>query len=151
VLVDINRVENLAGITTKPDAIFIGAMTRLATLQADAGLAQSCAVLSEACAHVAHPQVRNRGTLVGNLLHAEPASELPAVLLALDARVRARSATSERWIDLSEFHVGIYETALDDTELVTEIAIPRLSADARTCFMEVARRRGDFALMGVAV
>jgi carbon-monoxide dehydrogenase medium subunit len=95
--------------------------------------------------------VRNRGTLGGNLCQADPASELPAVLLALDARVRGRSLEGERWIGLSEFHRGIYETALGDTELLAEIAIPRLPADARTCFMEAARRRGDFALMGVAV
>src|SRR5262249_48227868 len=74
----------------------------------------------------------------------------PAVLLALDARVRARSLAGERWIGLGDFHRGIYETALDDTELVTEIALPPLLAEARTCFMEAARRRGDCAMMGVA-
>jgi carbon-monoxide dehydrogenase medium subunit len=151
VLIDINRVGGLAGITCKPDAARIGAMTRLATLQADAHLARSFPLLTEACTHVAHPQVRNRGTLGGNLCQADPASELPAVLLALDARVRAGTLRGERWIGVAEFHRGIYETAIDDTELVTEIAIPQLPLEARTCFMEAARRRGDFAMMGVAV
>jgi carbon-monoxide dehydrogenase medium subunit len=151
VLIDINRVDGLAGIIPKTDAILIGAMTRFAALQADIDLARSLPLLAEACVHVAHPQVRNRGTLGGNLCQADPASELPAVLLALDAGVRVLSLEGERWIGLSEFHRGIYETALGDTELLTDIAIPQLPVDARTCFMEAARRRGDFAMMGVAV
>jgi carbon-monoxide dehydrogenase medium subunit len=151
VLIDINRLAGLAGIMAEPDGTRIGAMTRLAAVKSDPGLASSFPLLAEACGHVAHPQVRNRGTLGGNLCQADPASELPAVLLALDARVRARSLAGERWISLADFHRGIYETALDDTELVTEIALPPLPAEARTCFMEAARRRGDFAMMAVAV
>jgi carbon-monoxide dehydrogenase medium subunit len=151
VLIDINRLAGLAGVASKSDGALVGAMTRLATIKSDLALARSFPLLAEACGHVAHPQVRNRGTLGGNLCQADPASELPAVLLALDARVRVRSFEGERWIALSEFHRGIYETTLDDTELVTEIAIPRLPAETRTCFMETARRRGDFAMMGVAV
>jgi carbon-monoxide dehydrogenase medium subunit len=150
VLIDINRVDGLAGIASKPDGTLVGAMTRLAALKSDATLAQCFPLLAEACGHVAHPQIRNRGTLGGNLCQADPASELPAVLLALDARVRVRSLKGERWIGLSEFHRGIYETALNDTELLAEIAIPQLPVEARTCFMEAARRRGDFAMMGVA-
>jgi carbon-monoxide dehydrogenase medium subunit len=89
--------------------------------------------------------------LGGNLCQADPASELPAVLLALDARVRAQSQDGERWVAMSGFNRGVYETVLEDRELVTEIAIPRLAAGSRTCFVEAARRRGDFAMMGVAV
>ena len=151
VLIDINRLDSLAGVAPAPDAVLVGALTRLAMLQVDAEVAQSFPLLAEACSLVAHPQVRNRGTLGGNLCHADPSSELPAVLLALDARVRARSLAGERWIDLGDFHRGIYETALDDTELLGEIAIPRSPAGTRGCFMEASRRRGDFAMMGVAV
>lgn len=151
VLIDINRVEGFAEIASKADETRVGALTRLAMIEGDASLAQSLPVLVDACRHVAHPQIRNRGTVGGNLCQADPASELPAVLLALDARVRARSLRGERWIALADFHRGIYETALDDSELVTEVAIPQPPADARSCFLETARRRGDFAMMGVAV
>jgi carbon-monoxide dehydrogenase medium subunit len=151
VLIDINRIDSLAGIASKADGARVGSMTRLAALKSDAALVEGFPLLSEACGHVAHPQIRNRGTLGGNLCQADPASELPAVLLALDARACARSQRGERWIGLPEFHRGIYETALDDTELVTEIVIPGLPAGARSCFMEAARRHGDFAMIGVAV
>jgi CO/xanthine dehydrogenase FAD-binding subunit len=106
--------------------------------------------LREAVAQVAHPQIRNRGTIGGNLAHAEPASELPAVMVALDARMRARSTSGERWISAADFFTGILSTALREDELLVEIAVPALPARTGTCFLEMARRRGDFALMGVA-
>jgi carbon-monoxide dehydrogenase medium subunit len=96
--------------------------------------------------HVAHPQIRNRGTLGGNLAHADPASELPAVMLALGARFRARSARGERWIEAADFFRGPLTTALGPEELLVEIALPALPSRTGTCFVEVARRRGDYAL-----
>lgn len=152
VLIDLNRVASLAGIEKAKDGgIRIGAMTRHRTVERDALLAREQPLLGMAMRNVAHPQVRNRGTLGGNLANADPASEMPAVLLALDAQVQAQSSTGERWIKLQDFCRGIYSTALTETEMLAEISVPPLPPGARTCFMEVARRRGDFAMMGVAV
>jgi len=99
---------------------------------------------------VAHPQIRNRGTLGGSLAHADPAAELPVVALALQARLRAQSAGGERWIDASDFFVGLFTTALAPDEMLVEIVLPPLPARTGTAFVEFARRRGDYALMGVA-
>jgi carbon-monoxide dehydrogenase medium subunit len=152
VLIDLNRVASLAGIAKAKDgAIRIGAMTRHRSVERDAVLALEQPLLGMAMCNVAHPQVRNRGTLGGNLANADPASEMPAVLLALDAQVLARSSKGERWVGLEQFSRGIYSTALTETEMLTEISVPPLPPNARTCFMEVARRRGDFAMIGVAV
>jgi carbon-monoxide dehydrogenase medium subunit len=152
VLIDLNRVRSLAGIgTAKDGTIRIGAMTRHRSVERDAMLDREQPLLGSAMRNVAHPQVRNRGTLGGNLAHADPASEMPAALLALDAQVLARSSKGERWIRLEHFFKGVYSTALAETELLAEIAVPALPPDAGTCFREVARRRGDFAMIGVAV
>jgi carbon-monoxide dehydrogenase medium subunit len=152
VLIDLNRVASLAGIgKAKDGGVRIGAMTRHRSVERDAMLAREHPLLGAAMRNVAHPQVRNRGTLGGNLANADPASEMPAVLLALDARVQARSSKGERWIRLDQFFKGIYSTALTEAEMLAEISVPPLPPNARTCFMEVARRRGDFAMMGVAV
>jgi carbon-monoxide dehydrogenase medium subunit len=99
---------------------------------------------------VAHPQIRNRGTLGGSLAHADPAAELPVVALALDARLRAQSASGERWIEAADFFQGLFTTALAVDEMLVEIALPALPARTGTAFIEFARRRGDYALMGVA-
>ena len=152
VLIDLNRVASLAGIgKAKDGGVRIGAMTRHRSVERDAMLAREHPLLGAAMRNVAHPQVRNRGTLGGNLANADPASEMPAVLLALDAQVQARSSKGERWIRLDQFFKGIYSTALTEAEMLAEISVPPLPPNARTCFMEVARRRGDFAMMGVAV
>ena len=152
VLIDLNPVASLAGIAKAKDgAIRIGAMTRHRTVERDTLLAREQPLIGSAMGNVAHPQVRNRGTLGGNLAHADPASEMPAALLALDAQVLARSSRGERWIRLEHFFNGVYSTALTETEMLAEIAVPALPANSRTCFIEVARRRGDFAMIGVAV
>jgi aerobic carbon-monoxide dehydrogenase medium subunit len=106
--------------------------------------------LTEALPHVAHPQIRNRGTLAGNLAHGDPASELPAVVLALGGRMLVRSNHSERWIDASNFFQAPLMTALRAEEMLVEIQLPDLPGSAGTCFIEVARRRGDYAVLGVA-
>jgi carbon-monoxide dehydrogenase medium subunit len=101
--------------------------------------------------HVSHPQIRNRGTLGGNLAQADPASEMPAVVLALGGRLKARSAQGERWIAARDFFVGALTTALRADEMLVEIALPALPRHSGTCFLELARRQGDYAMMGVAV
>ncbi len=150
-LIDINPLRELDYVRVAADGgLRIGALTRHRTLERDALVAQHAPLVAEAVRHVAHPQIRNRGTLGGNLAHADPASELPAVMLALGARLRARSARGERWIDATAFWRGPLTTALGPEEMLVEIALPALPSRSGTCFVEVARRRGDYALLGVA-
>jgi CO/xanthine dehydrogenase FAD-binding subunit len=150
-LVDINPLRELEYIRAAGDGrLAIGALTRNRTLERDAAVAEHQPLVHEAVPHVAHPQIRNRGTLGGNLAHADPASELPAVVLALGARLRAQSARGERWIEARDFFVGVFTTALRPDEMLVEVELPRLPPRTGTCFMEVARRRGDYAMMGVA-
>jgi len=151
VVVDINPLGELDFVRAAgAGGLRIGALTRNRTLERDALVAQRQPLVREALPHVAHPQIRNRGTLGGNLAHADPASELPALMLALDARLRAQSARGERWIEAREFFRGVFTTALRADELLAEVELPGLPPRTGTCFMEVARRRGDYAMMGVA-
>ena len=149
VLIDINRLDDLAGITGEAGVTRIGALTRYRALERDAAIARDQPLLREALPLIAHPQIRNRGTIGGNLAHADPASELPAVMLALGARLHAQSVRGERWIDALAFFRGALTTALAADEMLVEIELPVRPRHA-TCFIEVARRRGDFALIGVA-
>jgi CO/xanthine dehydrogenase FAD-binding subunit len=150
-LIDLNGLSELADIEEGADGgLLLGALVRHRDLERRPEVARRHPLLREAVAQVAHPQIRNRGTIGGNLAHAEPASELPAVMVALDARMRARSTSGERWISAADFFTGILSTALREDELLVEIAVPALPARTGTCFLEMARRRGDFALMGVA-
>jgi len=150
-LIDINPLRELDHVRVAPDgALRIGALTRHRTLERDPLVAERAPLIAEAVRHVAHPQIRNRGTLGGNLAHADPASELPAVMLALGARFRARSARGERWLEAADFFRGPLATALGPEEMLVEIALPALPPRSGTCFLEVARRRGDYALLGVA-
>ena len=151
VLVDINPVKELDYVRGNGDgALRIGALTRTRTLEREKLVARLQPLVHEAAPHVAHPQIRNRGTLGGNLAHADPASEMPAVVLALGARLRMRSARGERWIDARDFFVSVFTTALAADEMLIEVELPELPQHTGTCFMEVARRRGDYAMMGVA-
>jgi CO/xanthine dehydrogenase FAD-binding subunit len=150
-LVDINPLHNLDYVRVDDDGtVRIGALTRNRTLEREPLLAARQPLISEAVRQVAHPQIRNRGTLGGNLAHADPASELPAVVVALGGRLKARSARGERWIDAQQFFVGALRTALRADEMLVEVELPALPPRTGTCFLEVARRRGDYAMMGVA-
>jgi CO/xanthine dehydrogenase FAD-binding subunit len=150
VLIDINAIGDLAGIRPTGAATRIGPVTRYRTLQRDATFTKSFALIGEALPHIAHPQIRNRGTIGGNLSHADPASELPAIMLALRARLRVQAAAGERWIEASDFFVGALTTELQPDEMLAEIELPLPKPRTGCCFMEIARRRGDFAIVGVA-
>ena len=152
VLIDVNPIETLSNIArVNGHALRIGALTRYRMLERDASIAGEIPLIAEALPHIAHPQVRNRGTIGGNLSHADPASELPAIVVALGGRLRAQSARGERWIVASDFFLGPLTTALADDEMLTEVELPLQPARSGSCFMEVARRKGDFALLGIAV
>lgn len=101
--------------------------------------------------HVAHPQIRNRGTLGGSLANADPAAELPVIMLALGARMKVRGADSERWVEASNFFSGMFTTDLTPGEMLVEIELPSQQSRTGWSFLEVAPRAGDYALMGVAV
>ncbi len=149
-LVDLNRIAELSYIRSERDGIAIGAMTRQRAVERSEEVAQAAPLLAEAMPSIAHPQIRNRGTVGGSIAHADPSAELPAVMLALEARFRARSSTGERSIPAAEFFKGLLETALQPGELLVEIAVPPLLPRSGTAFLELARRHGDYALVGVA-
>jgi carbon-monoxide dehydrogenase medium subunit len=149
VLIDINGLAELDYVR-EDGGLRIGALTRMRTLERSPLVAERQPLLHEAVPHIAHPQIRNRGTFGGNLSHADPASELPAVMLALRARLRLQSAHGGRWIDAKGFFTGALTTALRDDEMLIEVELPSLPLHTGTCFLEVARRRGDYAMMGVA-
>ena len=150
VLIDLNTLADLAYVRPAPDGLRIGALTRTRAVERDQLVADHQPLLHEAVPHVAHPQIRNRSTIGGNLAHADPASEMPAVVLALGGRLKAVSSRGERWIAAGDFFTGPLTTALAVDEMLTEIALPALPDNAGTCFLEVARRQGDYAMMGVA-
>lgn len=150
VLIDLNRVAELSYIREEDSALRIGAMTRERQLELDPLIPKWSPLLEEAMPHVAHPQIRNRGTLGGSLANADPAAELPVIMLALDARLKARSASDERWIDAQNFFSGMFSTDLAPDEILVEIELPASPPRTGWSFMEVAPRAGDYALMGVA-
>jgi CO/xanthine dehydrogenase FAD-binding subunit len=152
VLVDLNRLDPLAYLHETPDGgLRIGAMTRQRSAERSSVVASRASLLSEAMPWVAHPQIRNRGTVGGSLAHADPAAELPAVMVALEAQLVLQSRTAIRTVPAQDFFTGILSTVLGPDELLTEIQIPARPARTGAAFMEVARRHGDFALVGVAV
>lgn len=155
VLVDLNNISELFYIRPEDDGgLRIGAMTRQSQVEHDPLVAERAPLLHETMPHIAHPQIRNRGTIGGTLAHADPAAELPAVSLALNARFRLRSPAGERWVSADDFFVGFFTTALEPGELLVEIALPPMphSRNGRSgwSFQEIARRHGDYALVGVA-
>ena len=150
VLIDLNRVAELSFIRAAADVIRIGSMARERHLEFDAAIENHTPLLHEATPFIAHPQIRNRGTIGGSIVHADPAAELPVLMLALNARLKAQKASSERWIDAKDFFVGMFTTALEPDELLVEIELPFMPPHTGWSFMEVAPRAGDYALMGVA-
>lgn len=151
VLIDINPLTALAGIASRPSGVlWVGALTRHSAVLRSPEIAARAPLAAEAMPHVAHAQIRNRGTLCGNLAHADPASEMPAVMLASDAVMKAVSVRGERDIAVRDFFVSLYTTALADDEMLGGVELPPLPPASGSAFLEVARRRGDFALMGVA-
>jgi carbon-monoxide dehydrogenase medium subunit len=152
VLVDLNAIAALAYVRTDPDgALRVGAMTRQRAAERSDLIAREVPLLHEALPWIAHPQIRNRGTVGGSLAHADPSAELPAVMVALDAQFVLQSRAAMRTAPARNFYLGPLTTELRPDELLTEIRIPPSGPRATAAFLEVARRRGDYALVGVAV
>jgi CO/xanthine dehydrogenase FAD-binding subunit len=153
VIVDLNGIDSLAGLgrDDASGALRIGAMTRQAAVERSELVADGWSLLRQAVRFAGHPQTRSRGTVGGSVAHADPAAELPAALLALDAVFHLRSASGSRTVSASDFFVGPLTTVLEPGELLVEIEVPALPAGARTAFVEHARTHGDFATAGAAV
>jgi carbon-monoxide dehydrogenase medium subunit len=151
ILIDLNRIRELSFIRERGASLRIGAMTRERHLEFDPLVAKQTPLLAEAVPFIAHPQIRNRGTLGGSIVNADPAAELPVLMLALGARLKARNVSGERWINAQDFFVGMFTTALAPHEILVEIELPPSPPRTGWSFMEVAPRAGDYASMGVAV
>jgi carbon-monoxide dehydrogenase medium subunit len=152
VIVDINRLANLAFIRKRVDGgLTLGALTRHRALERSPDVQSQSPLLAATMPLVAHFQIRNRGTVGGSLAHADPAAELPAVAVILGTELILRSARAERVVRAEDFFLGYMTTAMEPNELLTEIRIPALRPRVGWAIEEVARRRGDFAMVGVAV
>jgi carbon-monoxide dehydrogenase medium subunit len=149
-IVDISEIGELRGIAVDGGVVAIGALTRHVDLLRSPDIAAHAPLLAQAVTHVAHPAIRNRGTIGGSLAHADPAAELPACMLALNATIIARGPGGERRIAAKDFFTGIYETALTPQELLTSVELPLPPKNAAHFFCEFARRHGDYAIVGMA-
>ena len=149
VLVDVGRLDDLRYINDAGDYIAIGALTRHRDLETSSLLASAAPLLAHAAGHVGDPQVRHRGTIGGSLAHADPASDLPAVAIAMGATIVATGPNGTREIAASEFYTGFLESALAPDELLTEIRIPKLDTQGWS-FQKFNRRAQDWAIVGVA-
>jgi aerobic carbon-monoxide dehydrogenase medium subunit len=147
-LVDLNRVDELHGIQRDNGTLTVGATTRQATIERSE-LAQTVPLLARAAPLIGHFQIRNRGTVGGSLAHADPAAELPAVALALDAQLEVATAAGRRAVPAADFFVGTWTTSLEPDELLTAVKFPIWDGRCGFVVDEVARRAGDFALAGV--
>lgn len=150
-LVDLNRIPGLSGVSDAGDHLRIGAMTRYASLETDPLIAAHVPLFGMGLPHIAHAAIRNRGTIGGSVSLADPAAEMPALLLALEATIEVQGPSGARKIPADDFFVGMYETAVDPGELVTAILVPKAQPEDRFGFYELARRHGDYAIAGVAI
>jgi carbon-monoxide dehydrogenase medium subunit len=149
-IVDIGELAELRGIVVKQGVLTIGALTRHVDLLKSAEVIAHAPLLADAVAHVAHPAIRNRGTIGGSLAHADPASELPACMVTLGATIIARGPGGERRIAANAFFAGIYETVLSPQELLVAVELPAAPTHSTHFFHEFARRSGDYAIVGLA-
>jgi CO/xanthine dehydrogenase FAD-binding subunit len=149
-LIDLNKIPDLAYIRDAGDHIAIGAMTRERAVENSELVRSKAPLLHEATLNIAHLPIRSRGTIGGSIANADPAAEYPAVATALDCIMVARSSRGERLIAAADFFEDVLTTALEPDELLVEIRVPPLPPASGTAFVEIARRHGDFALAGVA-
>ena len=149
-LIDINGIAGLDGISHKAGTVEIGALVRHAKAERSDAVARHAPLLARALPHIGHAAIRNRGTLGGSIAFADPAAELPACLLALDGEVDASGPKGKRTIKAADFFKGLFETALGPQDVLTAIRVPAAGKDTRVGFAELARRHGDYAIVGLA-
>ncbi len=149
-LIDLNGIGGLSGIAVIGDIVRIGAMTRYAALERAPEIARHVPLLAQAVPHIAHAAIRNRGTIGGSLAFADPAAELPACAVALDARLVLAGRRGERKVAAGDFFKGLYETDLRQGEVLVAVEFPAQKAPYRSRFAELARRHGDYAMVGLA-
>jgi len=149
-IVDISDLKELRGISVRGETLVIGALTRHVDVLKSSDIVKCAPLLAAAVAHVAHPAIRNRGTVGGSLAQADPASELPACMLALGATMVVRGPTGERRIAAEDFFTGIYETRLAPEDLLVAVEVPVARKGSAHFFQEFARRHGDYAIVGLA-
>ena len=151
VLVDISKLEGLSGIGVADGVLTIGALARHVDIERSAVVAAHAPLLAQAVRHVAHPAIRNRGTIGGSLALNDPAAEYPACAVALGATLRLRGPSGVRRVPAAEFFQGVYATALRADELLEAVEIPVRAPGERSVFTELSRRHGDYAMVGLAV
>ena len=149
-LIDINGIGGLDGIALKNGMVEIGALTRYAAAERSDTIAKHAPLIARALPHIGHVAIRNRGTFGGSLAYADPAAEMPACLLALDGEVEATGPKGKRTIKAADFFKGLFETALQPDEVLTALRVPAAAKDTRVGFAELARRHGDYAMVGLA-
>lgn len=149
-LVDIGRLDELRHVREDGGSIAVGALSRHHDLDSSALLRDACPILADAAGQIGDPQVRHRGTIGGSIAHGDPASDLPTVLLALDAELVVRGSEGERRIAAGEFFLGPFTTALGPDEILTEIRVPRLPGTWGSTYLKFGRRAQDWAIVGVA-
>jgi carbon-monoxide dehydrogenase medium subunit len=149
-LIDINGIGDLNGIAHKNGAVEIGTLVRHAQAERSDVIAQHAPLIARAMPFIAHPAIRTRGTLGGSIAFADPAAELPACLLALDGEVDAHGPKGKRTIKAQNYFKGLYETDLGPQDVLTAFRVPAATKDTRVGFAELARRHGDYAIVGLA-
>ena len=150
-LLDLNLIRELNYIRSSLNGeVMIGAMTSQRQLEQDPLITAHAPLLNQVIPHIAHPQIRNRGTIGGSIVHADPAAELPVAAVALNARFRVQTRDTERWIDAIDFFQGYFMTDIAPEEIMTDISLPSPLRNTGWSFLEVARRRGDYAMAGIA-
>ncbi len=149
-LIDLNGIGGLAGISVKNGMLEIGALTRHAEVERSADIASHAPLIALAMPHIGHAAIRNRGTFGGSVAFADPAAELPACLLALAGEVDIAGPQGKRTVKADDFFKGLFETALGPTDVLTAIRVPAATNDMRVGFAEYARRHGDYAMVGLA-
>lgn len=150
ILVDLTAIPGIDGIQLRGDHLAIGALVRHRAIEHSELVAKHAPLLSQAAPHIAHVAIRNAGTLGGSLAMADPAAEWPACCVALEARIIAASAKGERRIAASQFFKSLFTTALAPDEIITAVEVPVAGAKSRSAFLELVRRRGDYAIVGLA-
>jgi aerobic carbon-monoxide dehydrogenase medium subunit len=149
IVVDINRIQELNYVRASDGGIAIGALARQRALQTEKLIAERVPILQEAAYYIAHPQIRSRGTICGSIAHADPAAELPALALALDAEMTLTSAKAARTVGAETFFQSFFTTALGANEILTEVRFPAPAKDSAWSVLEISRRHGDFAIAGI--